>query len=100
MIKTLNSPYLVKCEEVYEYDGELFVFLELLEGDFSQVIRKHWKNFNADFIKYTLFTVAKGLKDMHKNNVLHRDIKSDNILFRADGDIKIADLGLSVFLHE
>ena len=64
------------------------------------MIRKHWKNFNADFIKYTLYAVAKGLKDMHKNNVLHRDIKSDNILFRADGDIKIADLGLSVFLHE
>jgi len=44
--------------------------------------------------------VASGLRDMHNKNVLHRDIKSDNILCRADGDIKIADLGLSVFLTE
>ena len=32
--------------------------------------------------------------------MLHRDIKSENILIRKNGDIKIADLGLSVFLHE
>ena len=44
--------------------------------------------------------VARGLKVMHDNNVLHRDIKSENILCRPDGTIKIADLGLSVFLHE
>ena len=37
---------------------------------------------------------------MHENNVLHRDIKADNVLCRPDGTIKIADLGLSVFLHE
>ena len=37
---------------------------------------------------------------MHRKNVLHRDIKSENILIRKNGDIKIADLGLSVFLHE
>lgn len=37
---------------------------------------------------------------MHVKNVLHRDIKSDNILYKKDGEIKIADLGLSVFLHE
>ena len=32
--------------------------------------------------------------------MLHRDIKADNILWRDNGDIKIADLGLSVFLTE
>ena len=37
---------------------------------------------------------------MHKEHVLHRDIKSENILIRKNGDIKIADLGLSVFLNE
>ena len=32
---------------------------------------------------------------MHNYNVLHRDIKSENILSSSDGEIKIADLGLS-----
>ena len=43
---------------------------------------------------------ARGLADMHAESILHRDIKSDNILCSSNGDIKIADLGLSAFLSE
>ena len=46
-------------------------------------------HFSEEFCKYTLFCVANGLKDMHDKNILHRDIKSDNILFKDDGTIKI-----------
>ena len=35
---------------------------------------------------------------MHKNNVLHRDIKSNNILFSADGEVKITDMGYACAL--
>ena len=44
--------------------------------------------------------MALGLKKMHENNVLHRDIKSDNILHSANGDVKISDLGFACFLSE
>ena len=37
---------------------------------------------------------------MHSSNVLHRDIKSENILSSSQGDIKISDLGLSKFLSQ
>ena len=53
---------------------------------------------SEEFCKYTLFCVASGLRDLHDKNVLHRDVKSDNILFKANGIIKIADLGFSVIL--
>ena len=44
--------------------------------------------------------MALGLSKMHRHNVLHRDIKSDNVLCSSDGDIKITDLGFSCFLSE
>ena len=37
---------------------------------------------------------------MHKKNVIHRDIKSENILINEQCEIKIADLGISVYSKE
>ena len=37
------------------------------------------------FIKYTVYMAAKGLKEMHDRNILHRDFKADNILFNKEG---------------
>ena len=41
---------------------------------------------------------AMGLKHMRENEVLHRDIKADNILCSEKGQVKLADLGFSVYL--
>ena len=44
--------------------------------------------------------VARGLADIHAQGILHRDIKSDNVLCSSDGEIKLADMDISVFLTE
>ena len=58
------------------------------------------ENYGEEFCRYTLYKVARGLQAMHRRNVLHRDIKSDNVLYSGGGDIKITDLGFSCFLSE
>ena len=93
--KLVDSPNVVNCEEVFEYKEKLWVFLEFMEdGDFSKVPR----GWDENFCKYTILQVTKGLQALHAQHILHRDIKSENILLRKNGDIKLADMGLSVFL--
>lgn len=69
-------------------------------GDLVNIILTRRGEFSEDFCKFSLYQVALGLQAMHSQNIIHRDIKSDNILVRPNGDIKIADLGFSVFLTE
>ena len=77
------------------------MFLDYMDGkEITNVIKDYHEHYSEDFIKYSIYMAARGLADMHAMNILHRDIKSDNILCSRNGDIKVADLGLSVFLSE
>ena len=70
------------------------------EGDLTNIIRHRNGDFSEDFYKFSLYQVALGLHYMHERNILHRTIKSDDVLCRANGEIKLADLGHSVLLTE
>ena len=44
--------------------------------------------------------IARGLLAVHREGVIHRDVKPGNIMFRADGSLALADFGISRRLHE
>ena len=65
-------------------------------GSLTGIVTTRDYEYSEDFCRYVLYMVAIGLNEMHQKNILHRNIKSDNILCCSDGQIKIADSGFSV----
>ena len=105
MLSALSSDdsncYIVRLVEVYDRSGRVYMILELMEGGkLTYIIQKADGNYSEAFCKYSLYCVVRGLLSMHRKSILHRDIKSDNILVsRVDAAaIKICDLGYAVFL--
>ena len=74
------------------------VTLNEKSGFFS--INKNYRDdiYDEKLIKKWILDIAKGLKFLHENNVVHRDIKSDNILIDKNGHCKLADFGCSIKL--
>lgn len=80
-------------------DASVFMVLEYMEYDLSAMIdrcRTHAGiRLNPADVKGLFHQLLSGVQYMHHNNIMHRDLKPANILVNAQGQLKIADLGLS-----
>ncbi|XP_014788158.2 serine/threonine-protein kinase 10 [Octopus bimaculoides] len=53
------------------------------------------KPLTEDQIRYVCHFMCKALTFLHDNNVIHRDLKAGNVLLTMEGDVKLADFGVS-----
>ena len=52
------------------------------------------------FCKYSLYMTLKGLVSLHRKNIIHKDIRSDNIMIKPNGEIKISCFNFAVMLTQ
>ena len=97
LLRRMNHDNIIGLKEVLSNNSnkEHYLVFDYMEHDLSGLIEKQKQQVNIPLLKYILFSILKGLDYMHSMNILHRDIKSSNILISKEGEIKIADFGLS-----
>jgi p21-activated kinase 1 len=81
--------------ECYEWKDECWVVMEFLEGGTLTEARKS-HNFEEKEIAYIAKELLKGLVYLHSLGIVHRDLKSENIMMSVLGDIKLIDFGLAI----
>ncbi|KAF8019733.1 hypothetical protein BT93_G0433 [Corymbia citriodora subsp. variegata] len=75
-------------------DKKLYIFLELMtKGSLANLYHKY--NLRDSQVSAYTRQILNGLKYLHDQNVVHRDIKCANILVDASGSVKLADFGLA-----
>ncbi|XP_076315911.1 serine/threonine-protein kinase PAK 3-like [Tachypleus tridentatus] len=94
VLQETKHPNIVKYFDSYLVGDELWVIMEYMEGGcLTDIVNKTCLCENE--ISVVCKEVLKGIEFLHTNNVIHRDIKSSNILLGKDYSIKLADFGLS-----
>lgn len=90
----LNHPNIATVYEIDELEGQSFIVMEFVEGrDLKEIIDDSPLKFKKALDIAS--QVAQGLQAAHDHGVVHRDIKSSNIMVTEKGQVKIMDFGLA-----
>ena len=102
MIETLskiNNEHLIKYYQTFAKNDTFNILMEYAgERNLKQFINDY-KNrdelINESIIKSIILQICEGLKDLHDNKIIHRDLTPDNIFIDKNNKIKIGDFGVS-----
>lgn len=95
ILTMLDHPNVARMLEVFENKGNIFCVMEFAkEGDILDLIKAKGP-LSEDIARFIVIQVAHGLKHCHSRNILHRDIKLDNVLLSENFISKICDFGIS-----
>jgi non-specific serine/threonine protein kinase/NIMA (never in mitosis gene a)-related kinase len=103
LLKRLNHPNIVRYIESFlsKNNESLCIAMEYCDGGdlASQIKAARKKLFSEDKILHWFVQIALGVHYMHTQNVLHRDLKTQNIFLLGNGRLVLGDLGISKVLE-
>ncbi|KAG2382799.1 hypothetical protein C9374_004766 [Naegleria lovaniensis] len=78
----------------YDLFKDVYIVTDLMETDLRQIIKSDQK-LSEEHVQYFVYQILRALKYMHSANVLHRDLKPQNLLLNSNCELKVCDFGLS-----
>ena len=94
IMKKLNHSSIVKILEMFESDNYILIIMEYINGGNLYSFVKKRRKLNEKTAKFLFWQITQGIKYMHNNGVVHRDIKLENILIDLNNNVKICDFGI------
>lgn len=89
-----NHPIVVDIWDFFMENNTAYLVMELLDGqDLRKQARQNGGKMNADQMKEVFVIVASALMEIHRLNILHRDLSPENIILTKDGRVKLIDFG-------
>lgn len=97
ILLSFHHPSIVDVKEVVVGSSldSIFMVMEYMEHDLKALMETMKQRFSQSEVKCLMLQLLEGVKYLHDNWVLHRDLKTSNLLLNNRGELKICDFGLA-----
>lgn len=96
MVAQLSDACIVTVHECLVEGTTAYIIMEYVEGKtLAQIMRESDEPLSLDAVAAVFSSVAQALSTAHECGILHLDIKPDNVLINAKGQVKVTDFGLA-----
>lgn len=97
---SLNHPNIISVFDSGVINSVFYLAMEYVDGE-TLIRRLHRDGAIPEKEALTIaLGITRGLEHAHAQGILHRDVKPENVMLSKTGQVKVADLGLALFLHD
>lgn len=96
---SLSHPNIVEMYDVGEDDGKYYIVMEYVEGKTLKSLVKKRGALTLPEVIDIMTQLTSAIACAHDSNIIHRDIKPQNVLIKEDGIVKITDFGIAMALN-
>lgn len=93
-----NHPNIVKIYDYGEYNNLPYIVTEFVRGQTIRDVLDYKRCFSLNESCSIMMQLCDAVHEIHSKNIVHRDIKPQNIYYSSDGSIKLGDFGISILL--
>jgi len=91
----LNHPNIVQVYDKGEAEGTYYIAMEYLPGRSLKEIILKYAPLSPDFVLSVSRQIVEALRYVHRRDIIHRDIKPQNIIVDSEGRVKVTDFGIA-----
>ncbi|XP_078016984.1 STE20-like serine/threonine-protein kinase isoform X1 [Epinephelus lanceolatus] len=96
ILASCNHHHIVKLLDAFYFEGKLWILIEFCAGGAVDAIMLELERpLTEPQIRVVCRQTLEALSYLHENKIIHRDLKAGNILLSLDGEVKLADFGVS-----
>ena len=95
ILEKIRHPFIVRLHYAFQTPEKLYFVIDFLNGGELFYHLRREQRFSEDRARFYAAEILLALECLHKNGVIYRDLKPENVLLDSEGHVKLTDFGLS-----
>eukprot|EP01060_Flectonema_neradi_P032090 TRINITY_DN5037_c0_g1_i2.p1 TRINITY_DN5037_c0_g1~~TRINITY_DN5037_c0_g1_i2.p1 ORF type:complete len:404 (+),score=72.83 TRINITY_DN5037_c0_g1_i2:1216-2427(+) len=95
LLLNIKHPYIVKLHAAFQTRGRLFLLFDFLSGGELFYHLQNGEPCGEDRAKFYIAEISLAVHHLHTHNILHRDLKAENLVLDAEGHVVLTDFGFA-----